>query len=61
MAALGEMVRAGCSQRRSGTDLAASLQGGWVVWWAGQTSVGVDTSGAVRPEMAGLAIERGRD
>ena len=44
-----------------GDQPGASLRGSWVVWWAGQTYVGVDTSGAVRPEMAGLAVERGRD
>ena len=61
MVVLGEMVRAAMRPETFGERPGASLRGGWVVWRMGQTSVGVDTSGAVRPEMAALGIVPGRD
>ena len=33
MAVLGEMVRAACRKRRSGSDRARVCEAGWVVWW----------------------------
>ena len=47
-------------QETLGDRPGASLRGGWVVWWMGQISVGIDASGAVRMGVAGLAIVPGR-
>ena len=55
VAVLGEMVRAACGQRHSGTDLARVFEA------VSSLVGGSGASGAVRPEMAGRAIERGRD
>ena len=55
MAVLGEIIRAVCSQKRSGTDLAGSARR------LGSLGDGSGADGAVRQEMTGLAIERGRD
>ena len=38
----------------------ANLGGGWIVWRMGQAD-GSGADGAIRQEMVGLAIERGRD
>ena len=61
MVVLGEMVRAAMRPETFGERPGASLRGGRVVWWAGQISVGVDTSGAVRLGVELLAIEPRRD
>ena len=50
VAVLGEMVRAACGMRRSGTDLARVFEA------VGSLVDGSGADGAVRPEMEGLSI-----
>ena len=53
LAVLGEIVRAACSKARGPTWRESARRLGSLVDGSG-------TDGAVRPEMAALAIERGR-